>query len=444
MKHILVLTIALISVLHAGTEDTASSLQFRDLYDREIRLEMDRESTAWVLVYFSNTCPVARRYMPRIAQLETDYGARGVRFVGINASPADSLDEVGEFARSFEIAFPVLKDVTFASVRALGVTRTPEVVVLNRDFMPVYKGRIDDQYRLGGVRPTATRQDLKEALDALLAGRAAPESHVPAEGCAITFPEDSLSPVIATDGRGEPGGPFTHEFQPTGKREPGEAPDTRVWTLAPTIPRESWINALEVEGPAGGVTLFYVDLETPGTRRLVAGALTSGQRLQWNADEGIRLPAGARLQAALPTGAESTTRVRLKLQENPPARELFCSRDMFPVRRDQTEAPRLLQSIPLGAALRCVAADYTGYGASLVIALPQSNQTTASLLAIPVLNPARPTARCLGEAFQLETAPLHATLAYPGYLRSPRATPGVRPEDEETTLSIYLHWSLPS
>ena len=51
----------------------------------------------------------------------------------------------------------------------------------------VDRGRIDDQYRLGGVRKEATTRDLRDALEAVLAGKkiATPETEV--DGCPITF-----------------------------------------------------------------------------------------------------------------------------------------------------------------------------------------------------------------------------------------------------------------
>jgi hypothetical protein len=48
-----------------------------------------------------------------------------------------------------------------------------------------YRGRIDDQYRLGGARPQASRDDLVRALDDVLAGRAAQVSETPVDGCVI-------------------------------------------------------------------------------------------------------------------------------------------------------------------------------------------------------------------------------------------------------------------
>ncbi|MBX3179059.1 MAG: redoxin family protein [Candidatus Hydrogenedentes bacterium] len=178
----------------AGSAEPAA-LPLHDLYYETVTLEQFPAARARVLFFFSNTCPVARRYMPRIGELEARYRERGVQFIAINASPADNLREIAQHARDFGLDFTVLKDHDFALVRALDITRTPEVVVLDAGGAIAYRGRVDDQYRLGGVRPTASRHDLANALDDLLAGRPVREPRTQAEGCAVTFP---MLPAPAT------------------------------------------------------------------------------------------------------------------------------------------------------------------------------------------------------------------------------------------------------
>src|SRR5207248_5745088 len=120
--------------------------------------------------------------------LEREYRDKGVQFVAVNAAEDDSVVAMATQAVRHEIEFPFVKDFGGACARALGMRRTPEAVVLDADRRLRYRGRIDDQYRLGGGRPAATRHDLKEAVEAVLAGRAvaAPETEV--DGCPITFP----------------------------------------------------------------------------------------------------------------------------------------------------------------------------------------------------------------------------------------------------------------
>jgi hypothetical protein len=85
-----------------------------------------------------------------------------------------------------ETPFALLKDYDLAATRALGVTRTPQAVVLDEQLRLRYRGRIDDQHRLSGSRREASRDDLGTAIEAVLAGRAPSPATTPAEGCALT------------------------------------------------------------------------------------------------------------------------------------------------------------------------------------------------------------------------------------------------------------------
>lgn len=200
MKWVLQGAIAALLALSAVGEAPAvpDSLHFQDLYFREITLQKRASSPACVLFFYSNSCPVARRYLPRMIQLEAQYRDRGVRFYAVNVSPADTLYDVADFAQEYGLTFPVVKDRDFSVVKALGITRTPEVVVLDKSFSMAYQGRIDDQYRLGGVQAKATRSELADALAALLGGSPVPTPCAPAEGCVVTLPE-ALDPTLENE-----------------------------------------------------------------------------------------------------------------------------------------------------------------------------------------------------------------------------------------------------
>ena len=70
----------------------------------------------------------------------------------------------------------------------MGATRTPQVVVLDQEHRLRYRGRIDDQLRLGGSLPQASRSDLQQALTELLAGQPISVPETPVDGCIITPP----------------------------------------------------------------------------------------------------------------------------------------------------------------------------------------------------------------------------------------------------------------
>jgi mono/diheme cytochrome c family protein len=96
---------------------------------------------------------------------------------------------VAEQAIDYELEFPVLKDFGAVAARRLGVERVPSVVVLDSERRLRYRGRIDDQYQIGGTRPAATKHELQDAVESLLNGQELTTVESPVEGCLITADE---------------------------------------------------------------------------------------------------------------------------------------------------------------------------------------------------------------------------------------------------------------
>jgi peroxiredoxin len=138
-----------------------------------------------VVTFLGCECPVAKMFAPRLAVLAKEFGSQGVAFLAIDANSQDSLSDIAEFVRCEAIEFPVLKDVGNVVADQFGALRTPEVFVLDAERVVRYRGRIDDQYLVGQRRPKPTREDLKVALQELLAGQNVSVAQTTAVGCHI-------------------------------------------------------------------------------------------------------------------------------------------------------------------------------------------------------------------------------------------------------------------
>jgi len=138
-----------------------------------------------VVAFVGYECPLAKLYSPRLGKLAEEFGPRGVAFLAIDANSQDSLAELAAYAQSHKLSFPVLKDAGNVVADQLGAVRTPEVFVLDEDRTVRYRGRIDDQYLVGRQRPAPTREDLKLAVEELLAGKAPSVPETAAIGCHI-------------------------------------------------------------------------------------------------------------------------------------------------------------------------------------------------------------------------------------------------------------------
>lgn len=164
------------------------TLNFRDIRGLDRNLAELGEHKAYVFVFTTTVCPLVKRSLPKLVELSKQFPGEDVQFVVVNVGAEDTIREMAEQAIDFGIEFPFVKDVELSCAKALGVTKTPEVAVLNHQKRLIYRGRIDDQLRLGGSRPEATRRDLEMALRELLNDQAITVSETPVDGCEITQP----------------------------------------------------------------------------------------------------------------------------------------------------------------------------------------------------------------------------------------------------------------
>jgi thiol-disulfide isomerase/thioredoxin/mono/diheme cytochrome c family protein len=151
-----------------------------------------RDAKAVVVLFLGTECPLNNRYLPTVVALQKKYGPRGVLFVGINSNAQDDRAAVARYGKEFGLPFVVLKDEEAKVADRFAAARTPEAFVLDATYTARYRGRIDDRYDKGIQRPQATRQDLAEALDAVLAGKEVARPVTEAAGCPIARPPQTV------------------------------------------------------------------------------------------------------------------------------------------------------------------------------------------------------------------------------------------------------------
>jgi peroxiredoxin len=145
-----------------------------------------------VLAFLGTECPLVKLFAPRLIELAAKYESRGMVFVAVDANRQDSVTEIAAFAHRHGINFPFLKDLRQTIADNLGATRTPQVIVLDRERRIRYRGRIDDQFgfqttnRAAGYhKANAGRNDLQLALDELLANKPVSVAETKVDGCLI-------------------------------------------------------------------------------------------------------------------------------------------------------------------------------------------------------------------------------------------------------------------
>lgn len=147
------------------------------------------DKKAVVLVFVSAYCPTANTFMPEINRIVADY-EKSFSFYLVHADPALKTEDVYRHAEMFEVKAPVLLDKEQRLAKLTKASITPEVVVLAGNGDPLYQGRINDLY-LGPTKKQrqATTKDLRDALDAVLAGKPVTNPKTDAVGCKITAPK---------------------------------------------------------------------------------------------------------------------------------------------------------------------------------------------------------------------------------------------------------------
>ncbi len=158
-----------------------ANLSFKDLSGASYSLSDAQKRKATVFVFFSPQCPIAQKYAQRLIKLHEEFSAKGVRFFAVNSNAHESRAEVEQYAKDAGYAFPVVKDEGNVLADRLGAKMTPEAVVLDAKGAVRYRGRIDDN----PSEERVTKRDLRDALDALLAGKPVPQAETQAFGCAI-------------------------------------------------------------------------------------------------------------------------------------------------------------------------------------------------------------------------------------------------------------------
>jgi len=157
---------------------------------RTVSLAQFANAPALLVIFMCNHCPYVKHVADQMAQLVREYQERGVAVVGISANdaaeyPEDSPENMAHEARRRGYTFPYLYDETQEVAKAYQAACTPDFYVFDRDHHLAYRGQMDDSRPGSGI--PVTGQDLRRALDAVLADRPVSQHQRPSLGCNIKW-----------------------------------------------------------------------------------------------------------------------------------------------------------------------------------------------------------------------------------------------------------------
>ena len=147
-------------------------------------------SKALLVIFLCRHCPYVVHVLDEILRLAKDYQPRDTRVVAISSNdavtyPDDAPEKLREMALKYHFPFPLLFDDSQAVARAFDAKCTPDFFLFDSRRRLAYRGRLDES--TPGNRLPVTGSEMRNALDAVLAGLSAPAAQKPSLGCSIKW-----------------------------------------------------------------------------------------------------------------------------------------------------------------------------------------------------------------------------------------------------------------
>lgn len=162
----------------------ALSIKAADLTGKAVTIPTPQKVTC--LLFVGTECPIANRAGPEFNRIVSDF--KGVSFYFVYVDGSSKADAVKHW-NDFEYKAPGILDSSFSVAKFAKATVTPETAVFDKGGKLVYRGRINDAYTEHNLpRDKPSKNELRDALTAVLAGKPVAQPHVAAIGCSIPFP----------------------------------------------------------------------------------------------------------------------------------------------------------------------------------------------------------------------------------------------------------------
>jgi len=197
MKSVLTIPFLLVAVmsLFASAEIGKPAPEFTatDIFGKTHKLA-DYKGKIVVLEAYNLDCPFCRNHYKTGAMqdLQAELTAKGVVWLMVNSvnpkHPSHRSPEAAraEWTRMKMKATAWLDDSSGAIGKAYGMKTTPHMFVIAKDGTLVYQGAIDDRPATDGD-PRTARNYVREAVNALLAGKPVAVTQTKSYGCGVKY-----------------------------------------------------------------------------------------------------------------------------------------------------------------------------------------------------------------------------------------------------------------
>lgn len=175
-------------MLQLGTKAPDFTLQ--DAYGNSHSLADAGGADAVLVMFICNHCPFVKHVRKELAKIGKEYALRNVAVFAINSNdpvthPGDDAANMKKESAGWGYTFPYLIDSDQSVAKAYEAACTPDFFVFDRELQLAYRGQLD------GSRPSNTipvnGNDLRAALDEIIAGKRVSGRQQPSIGCNIKW-----------------------------------------------------------------------------------------------------------------------------------------------------------------------------------------------------------------------------------------------------------------
>lgn len=155
-----------------------------------VRLDDLRDGKPLLVMFICTHCPYVKHVESGLAALGNDYAGKPIHVVAISSNdannyPDDSPDGLKQQAQRVGFRFPYLYDESQQVARAYKAACTPDFFLFDKNLTLIYRGQFDGSRPGNGV--PVTGEDLRAAMDTVIAGKPVSTDQRPSIGCNIKW-----------------------------------------------------------------------------------------------------------------------------------------------------------------------------------------------------------------------------------------------------------------
>ncbi|MEM6468735.1 MAG: thioredoxin family protein [Planctomycetota bacterium] len=191
------------TMLPLGTQ--APAFKLPECGGGEVSLDDLSGKKALLVMFVCNHCPYVKHVAGQLAELTNEYIAKDVSVVAISSNdaeeyPDDSPKAMVKEKQTRGYQFPYLYDGEQAVAKDYHAACTPDFFLFDADLKLVYRGQLDSSRPKTDI--PVTGEDLRAALDAVLAGEVPSAEQRASLGCNIKWKSGNEPEYFNTSGVG--------------------------------------------------------------------------------------------------------------------------------------------------------------------------------------------------------------------------------------------------